>query len=166
MIKKIIIISFFVVFVGITIWFYVESLTTYEISLGNDLPSFNYHDSYGTKSIDASHTGQLVIVIFSIDCPHCNTLLSNLNKNTGRLNNVSLYLLAKEANLFDEIKNNQLNNVSNLLKKDNVFFGFIKSEVAKTKFGARVVPSIYVFDINNKLKKKLKGSVSINEIIN
>ncbi len=165
MYKKIIVISFFVVFVGITTWFFIESLTSEKLPLGSNLPSFTYIDTKGTKTIDKNHSDKIIIVIFSINCPFCKTLVTDFDKNISQFSSTRVYLIAKETNLFDVIKKNKLKHISNLLKANNVYFGYMKDKTAEVKFGTSSVPATYVFNKDNKLIKKFKGSTNVNDIL-
>jgi thiol-disulfide isomerase/thioredoxin len=165
MFTKIMVISFFVAFVGITTWLFVESLTADKFPLGNILPSFTYRDTTGVKIIDKSHAGKIVVVIFSTDCHFCKDLMTDLDKNISQFKNVKFYLLAKEDNLFNAIKSNKFKNITSLLKTKYVYFGSINSKTAEAGFGTAATPAIFVFDANNKLIKKITGSVSVLNIL-
>lgn len=165
MVKKILVLTFFIVFAGVTSWFFIKSFTSDKFPVGSRLPVFSYSDTTGLKNMDNNQTGRTAIILFSVNCPYCKTLLAELNKNISQAKNVNFYLFAREKNLFDKIRNNKFNNLSFLLESNNVHFGFMNNNNAFDLFGTSSVPAIFIFD-KNKLIKKFKGPIKINDILN
>lgn len=160
--KKVLAISFIIIFAFAVVLLIVAGNRPAILPLGSDLPNIEYSDSATVKTVTADSLKNILIIFFKKECPHCEYELELLNNNTDKIKNVKLYLLTTEKDIFTSGFTNKF---SALKKLPYTTFGIVNKEEYKNKFGVMVTPALYFFNKAGKLTAKLKGETKLERIL-
>jgi len=129
------------------------------------LPAFNIRlmDSvtiFNTYNIPAGK--KTMLVFFSPDCGHCQSLIKHLCKKMDSLENVQFYMITpihsmrELRNFYENYHLADFKNIQ-LAGRDYEFF-------FTTFYGIKVVPDLVLYDEHKKLIKLFEGNVSVTEL--
>jgi peroxiredoxin len=112
------------------------------------------------KSFDQSKP--LVLVYFHPECEHCQYEAQEIGQNAVTFSNCQLIMITQDDSLqrvksFCETNHLwEVDNIEVLIDSDNQF---------KKVFGKAVIPSVYIYGTNRKLKKQFLGETRIDLIL-
>lgn len=104
----------------------------------------------------------MIIVYFHPECDHCHHEVKEIGQNAGAFNHCQVVMVTSDdslkrvENFCVEYHLWELSNIEVLLDPDNRF---------KKVFGKAVVPSVYIYNSNRKLKKQFLGETKPEAII-
>ena len=129
------------------------------------IPQFTFqtlaHQHFSKQSI-ADTLGNVVFMLFSPDCEHCQYMAQSMVAHKEEIQNTQFIMVtpfgdsAAVAQFEQTYKLNTLPNVQLLLDE--------KADFPKT-FGATLTPSFFVYK-NNRLVKNIKGETKIENLVN
>lgn len=160
--KKIIAISFMVLFLFSIVWLIVIGTKPEVLPVGSQCPQITYKTINGYDTLKTINQSKMLIIYFSKDCPHCEYELSILNENLEKLEEVMVYLFTTNESYLnsEEIQANK-----NLLLSSKVIYGIVKEEDFKKLFGGLITPSLFFSNKEGILTAKIKGETKIERII-
>ncbi len=116
--------------------------------------SVNLHDFDETKP--------LIIVYFHPECEHCHYEAKEIGNNATAFKNCQLIMVTAD----DSTKRvEKFCNTHNLWEVDNIEVLFDRENLFKKTFGKAIIPSVYIYDKNQKLKKQFLGETKPEAII-
>ena len=160
--KKIFSTIFMLIFVFLIGWLFMQALKPEVLPVGSFMPEIKYFDATGTHILKADSIQNILVVLFSRNCEHCQYQLKQINTNLNKLANTQLFLLTTEQDFF---KTDYLEQFKILTRAENVHWGIVNKKQFKENFGSMVLPSIFLFDKPGKLINKIRGEVRIEKII-
>lgn len=105
----------------------------------------------------------LLIIYFHPDCEHCHYEAQEIGQNAAAFKDCQIVMITSDDSVR-RVENFcgthhlwELENFEILLDKDNTF---------KKTFGKAVIPSVYIYDKDRKLKKRFLGETKPEAIIN
>lgn len=104
----------------------------------------------------------MVIVYFHPECDHCHYEAQEIGQNVNAFNNCQLVMVTSDdslkriENFCSEYHLWDIDNFDVLIDKENQF---------KKVFGKAVIPSVYIYDENQKLTKRFFGETKPEAII-
>jgi len=105
----------------------------------------------------------MVIIYFHPECDHCHYEAREIGQNADVFNHCQLVMITFDDSL-KRLKNFcnkyhlwEVNNFEILLDSDNHF---------QKIFGKPMIPSVYIYNVNRRLKKKYQGETKPEAIIN
>lgn len=104
----------------------------------------------------------LIIVYFSTSCEHCRYQLGAFDEHLSELSGTDLYLFTSESSFFSD---SLAMHWQNLWKEKNATFGIVEAENFKNTFGSTLTPSLFFFNAQGKLKKKIHGELKPQRIL-
>ncbi len=105
----------------------------------------------------------LIIIYFHPECEHCQYEAGEIGQNAAAFKNCQLVMVTAD----DSLKRiNQFCNNYHLWEVDNLEVLQDKKYLFKKTFGKAVVPSVYIYNSERKLKKKFLGETKPEAIIN
>ena len=111
---------------------------------------------------DFDETKPLVIVYFHPECEHCHYEAKEIGQNATAFKNCQLIMVTAD----DSTKRvEQFCNTHNLWEVDNIEILIDKENLFKKTFGKAIIPSVYIYDKNRKLKKQFLGETKPEAII-
>lgn len=128
------------------------------------LPDVGFSDLTGNEINlhDFDKTKPVVIIYFHRECEHCQYEAKEISQNAKAFTNCQLVLVS--AN--DSIKQlEDFCNEYNLWEVDNIEVLVDKQNLFKKTFGKAVIPSVYIYDDKQKLKKRFLGETKPEAII-
>lgn len=161
--KRIIAITFTVLFIATVVWLIIEGSRPEALPIGSKIPEIKYVGFNEVAVIKSDSLHKTVVMFFSEKCPHCEYELSVLNKNVGKIKEANFYLITLDK---DILTNGFTDKYPELKEAGNIKFGVVNKEDYRNKYGAMVTPSFYFFDENGTLFTKLKGETKIGRILN
>lgn len=128
------------------------------------LQQFSFIDITNNKPFSNKELKQdtiSVFIIFNTDCEHCQYEATEISKNNEQFKNAQILFIS-----YEEIKTiktfaekYKLNNISNIHVLKTSTDALFKT------FGSLSIPSIYIYDKNDKLLKNYKGEAKPEAII-
>ena len=104
----------------------------------------------------------LIIVYFHPECDYCKYEAQGIVQNSAAFNNCQLVMITAD----DSLKRiEQFCNEYNLWEIDNFEVLLDKEKRFKKIFGKAVIPSLYIYDENQKLAKRFLGETKSEAII-
>lgn len=117
-------------------------------------------DSVNLQEFDK--TIPLVIIYFHPECEHCRYEAKEIGQNATAFKNCQLIMVTPD----DSTKRvEQFCNTHNLWGIDNIEFLLDRENLFKKTFGKAIIPSVYIYDKNRKLKKQFLGETKPEAII-
>ena len=104
----------------------------------------------------------LVLVYFHPDCEHCQYEAQEIGQNAATFSNCQLVMITHDDSL-QRVKNFCENN--HLWEVDNIEVLIDNADQFKTVFGKAVIPSVYIYGTDRKLKKQYLGETRIDLIL-
>lgn len=160
--KKIIGVSFMVLFIGVVIWIVIQGTKPELLPIGSKLPRITYISLDGYNTLKTNNQSKILVLFFSKECPHCKYELSILNENLDKLEGATIYLFTADDGYLksEEIKTNEA-----LLSNSKVVYGIVNKENFDSTFGSLLTPSLYFFNNDGILTGKIKGETKLERII-
>jgi len=128
------------------------------------IPDISFSD-FGGNEInlqDFDKTKPMVIIYFHRNCEHCQYEAREISHNAGAFADCQLVMVS--AN--DSIRQlEDFCNEYNLWEVDNIEVLVDKKNRFKKIFGKAVIPSVYIYDENQRLKKRFLGETKPEAII-
>lgn len=107
-------------------------------------------------------TKPLVIVYFHPECEHCQYEAQEIGQNANAFKTCQMVMITYD----DSIKRvENLCRRNNLWEVDNIEILFDTENQFKKVFGKAVIPSVYIYDVDRKLKKRFFGETKPEAII-
>ncbi|MBN8837696.1 MAG: hypothetical protein J0I09_10570 [Sphingobacteriia bacterium] len=130
----------------------------------NKFPELNYTSIDG-KKIDISFFKKLpkfkLIVIFNSDCDHCKYQITELLKNSEKLNRLFIFFISAEPvstlKQFGEKIN--ISYFKNILMLNLDFISLTKT------FDCSITPMLYLYNVDNILVRQYKGETPLDVIL-
>ena len=117
-------------------------------------------DSVNLHSFD--ETKPLIIVYFHPECEHCHYEAEEIGNNATAFKNCQLIMVTAD----DSIKRvEKFCTTHNLWGVDNIEILFDRENLFKKTFGKAIIPSVYIYDKTQKLKKQFLGETKPKAII-
>lgn len=134
-----------------------------EVSI-QTLPKVDFTSVSGDSiNLQSYASGQsLVLIYFHPECEHCQYEAQEIGQNVIAFNNCQVLMITSDDSIprVEDFCNKyhlwELENFEVLLDKQNRF---------KKVFGKAVVPSVYIYDKERKLKKQFLGETKLEAII-
>ena len=104
----------------------------------------------------------LVLVYFHPECEHCQYEAQEIGQNAATFSNCQLVMITHDDSLL-RVKNFCENN--HLWEVDNIEVLIDTSNQFKTVFGKAVIPSVYIYSTDRKLKKQYLGETRIDLVL-
>jgi len=104
----------------------------------------------------------LVLVYFHPDCEHCQYEAQEIGQNAATFSNCQLVMITHDDSL-QRVKNFCENN--HLWEVDNIEVLIDNADQFKTVFGKAVIPSVYIYGTDRKLKKQYLGETRIDLVL-
>ena len=160
--KKIIAVSFMVIFIGVVIGIVIQGTKPEILPIGSKLPLITYISLNGYDTLKTDYQYKILVLFFSKECSHCKYELGILNEKLYKLDGTAIYLFTADDSYLksEEIKTNEA-----LLSNRNVKYGIVNKENFDATFGSLVTPSLYFFSKDGILTEKIKGETKIERII-
>jgi len=108
-------------------------------------------------------TKSMVIIYFHRNCEHCQYEAREIGQNDGAFKNCQLLMVSANDSVRALEK---FCNMYNLWEVDNIEVLIDKQNRFKQTFGRAIIPSVYIYDRNQKLKKNFFGETKLEAIIN
>ncbi len=160
--KRIIAFTIILFFAGFTAWLVIEASAPEVLPEGSLMPGIKYTDKKGTGVLMPDSIKRTMVIYFSSGCTHCKYELGEINKNIGKFASINIYLFTTEKDFF---KKTEVKRWDVLYKTNNVCFGIIDKNEYENKFGSMVTPSIFIFNAQGKLEKKIIGEMKIEILL-
>ena len=163
--KKKIIISAIILIIA-TIWFF--SYKQYIKDEKNKeqyqtLPNFTFYsiekDSLEKATLQKNMNS--VLIFFDSHCDYCKLELGAIEKNIENFNNTQIAMISSQP--VDTIK--LFNKQFNFSLSQNAGMYYAKSEELVEKFTKYSVPSVFIYDKNNKLLQQFTGFTKVEKIL-
>jgi hypothetical protein len=161
---KIFTLLFGLIFIGLTVYFFIRSTEVSVLQAGDKLPLLTYHDTLNFLSVNNSNGREKVIVYFSLNCDNCVRLTEKLGSLTDGLLNKDIYMLTSDSSFFHKIKKNGNSAIKKMLKYPNVKAGIVSTEEFEKKFFTKLMPAIYVFGGDGILKRSMRGDMKLAKL--
>ncbi|MBT3386121.1 MAG: redoxin domain-containing protein [Prolixibacteraceae bacterium] len=104
----------------------------------------------------------LVIIYFHPGCEHCRYEANEVGQNAAAFKNCQLVMVTADDSL-QRVK--QFCNTYHLWEVDNIEVLLDKNNLFKKNFGKAIIPSVYIYNRERKLKKKFLGETKPEAII-
>jgi len=127
------------------------------------LPNFNFQGSNGdyVNRNQFDNGRPLILFYFDPTCSHCETQAVWVSEAIEKFQSVDLFWLVWEENeTIEDFRNKHFQDAN------NVFFARDVSSIFDGLFGFSQIPSVFVFDGNNKLLKKFKSETKAQKLLN
>lgn len=128
-----------------------------------NLPTFGFKDLYGYtfKNTDLNRSQSCLLIYFHPDCEHCQYEASLFIPNMRELAPYQILMISSD--LIQNIKKFEekyhLNEMDNIVMLHDSNYDFEKI------FGTKIIPTSFIYDKNQKLKKIFKGEVKIEAVL-
>ncbi|MGB8194411.1 MAG: redoxin domain-containing protein [Chitinophagaceae bacterium] len=128
------------------------------------MPAFSFTRQtaveFTNSDIDA-HAQKLIFSFFNPECEHCQYMAGELVKNSEQFtkHQVLMVTTADSVAVDNFIKTYQLNKLSNVVLLRDTHYQFAST------FGARIIPSFFIYDEHRKLVKKFTGETKIENLL-
>jgi len=109
-----------------------------------------------------NRTIPLVIVYFHPECEHCQYEAEEIGQNAGAFKNCQLVLVTADDSL---LRVKQFCNNYHLWEVDNLEVLLDTKNIFKKNFGKAVIPSVFIYNKERKLKKRFLGETKPEAII-
>jgi len=127
----------------------LPELSFYSIESDTIQPAVLYNDMYS------------VIVFFNSHCDFCKLELSSFKKHSSEIENIQFAFISSQP--VDTLRN--LKTKFDFSEMVGVGIYYAEETKIKEAFGTFGVPSMFVYDTDNKLVKQFNGFTRINEIL-
>lgn len=128
---------------------------------GDEMPEIKYISENTQWSFSQSNE-PILIYYFKPDCPHCEYELKVLNEKHNNLEMVNVYCLTTNEGY---IYNREYLIWKNLVKSDNITFGYVDKKEYVQHFGADIAPVFYLFNKERRLTDKIVGETKFDRIL-
>ena len=128
------------------------------------LPNVSF-SNLGGKEINLRNfdkTKPMVLIYFHRNCEHCQYEAKEIGQNPEPFVNCQLIMVSANDSI-DKLEN--FCNKYNLWEVDNIEILIDKENRFKETFGKAVIPSVYIYDKNQKLKKRYLGETKPEAIL-
>jgi|GEM_PF-1873901 len=159
--KRIFAVFYLVLILSLFFWLFSQATADETMPMGSSLPAIEYKDRSESSILGQSNI-PLIIIYFSTLCEHCRYQLSVIETNIDAFNEIKIYLLSSQSDLF---KTDFDKKWVNLVQHNNVIFGITPKDSFNKLFGSTVTPSLYFFDSHGILKEKIHGETKASKII-
>lgn len=115
------------------------------------------------KIEDFSSEMPLILIYFHPECDHCHYEAQEIGQNATAFENCQMIMITSDDSIprvedfFNKHHLWELENIDVLLDKNNTF---------KKTFGKAIIPSVYIYDKERRLKKQFLGETKPEAIIN
>ncbi len=128
------------------------------------LPEIVFRTETGfSESLLVDSIRMTIVVYFHSDCEPCLSQLQLFNESPNVFNDIRVFLLTDERNFF---ANKKMHAWPNLMQANNFIWGIDEAEQLVERLGARVTPTIYIFDRTGRLLKKIVGEIKLEKLLN
>lgn len=128
-----------------------------------NIPLFSFNDLYGYKfkNTDLNGSQSCLLMYFHPDCEHCQYEASQFAPNMKELYPYQILMISSDSiqNIKKFEEKYHLNEMDNIVMLHDPKFDFEKI------FGTKIIPTNFIYDRNQKLKKIFKGEVKIEAIL-
>lgn len=102
-----------------------------------------------------------IFIYFNSECDFCQHEAQSINDNLGSFKNVQFVFVSKEP--IESIK--QFSEQYHLNNKQNIIFLYDNLGTFSSRFDAKSIPCLLIYDQNQKLIKKHKGQLNAKGIL-
>jgi hypothetical protein len=125
--------------------------------IGTLMPKVIYHDRQNIDVLKADTTRFLMVVLAKMSCEHCLYELDVIDKNMHTFKDVKVIILITDKMVHTEDATNRW---PKLRSSNNVTFGSIDWNEARTGFGKINFPSFLFYDSDGVLKNIITGETN------
>lgn len=158
------------IFIGTVLFLFLTlvGLITYiafqpqKLPIGSPMPEIDYLAESTIKRLQPDTARMTMIVYFHSDCEHCQYQLQTFHDNLSAFQNTQIILLTCEEDFFAK---GRMKNWPNLTKMSNITWGIVSSQQLTKNFGARITPTIYIFNRTGTLSSTIKGEAKLEKIL-
>ncbi len=126
-------------------------------------PSFSFDDLYGYtfQNTDVNIGRSCLLIYFHPDCEHCQYEASLFIPNRRELTPYQILMISSDSiqNIKKFEEKYHLNEMDNVVMLHDPNYDFEKI------FGTKMIPTSFIYDKKQKLKKIFKGEVKIEAIL-
>lgn len=137
-----------------------------KLPVGSKMPNYSFIAKSGERVILSSSLhadGEYTILIyFNTECRHCVEELNQLNTNIEKFETTNILLMTSEQDFFTKT---EVHSWHELTDRTNISFGIVNKKTFRNIFGHSATPSIYVYDSEDKLVKKIFGAIKISKLL-
>jgi len=154
---------FLILFLALIGGLFHNALKPESLSPGGVLPEIVFRSEVGfSERLRVDSTRMTLVVYFHSDCEPCLSQLQLFNETPSVLENTRIFLLTDEKDFF---AHKRMYTWPNLMNASNFTWGIAEAEQLVEGLGARVTPSIYIFDGNGTLLKKIVGEIKLDGLL-
>lgn len=139
----------------------IRALQPPVLPIGSSLTPVGCRTCTGVDTLRPSASGQTLVLLFSVHCPHCLYELDQLDRHVHKLPYDHFYLLTTD-NQFDLC--NGTSRWLNLSVSDRVTWAVMEKSVFLSHFGRSVKPTLFLFDGRGILRKKWSGEIKMEKL--
>ncbi len=160
---KVFIIGFGTLFILGVSWLVINLISDPDAMVtGTKIPEITFIDKDRNKiTLDSDNKHYTLIILFDYFCEHCRNQLNELDKNISRLNNVKIFLLTSDLDLF---KNKHTIRWRKLTGTEFIKWGIVDNKMLEKYFGWFLTPSEYLYGTGGKLVWKNSGTIKVSKI--
>ncbi|MCH5598137.1 peroxiredoxin family protein [Niabella ginsengisoli] len=127
------------------------------------LPAFTFYtlNNIVFANDSLSKNKSTVVIYFNTGCEHCQYETEQIIKHTDQLKHANFLLASVQP--INELK--KFDSTYHLSSYPFIKLVNDKDNIMRNIFGANTVPTIFIYDTNNRLIKKYTGEVKIEAIV-
>lgn len=128
-----------------------------------NIPPFSFNDLHGYtfKNTDLSLQQNCLLIYFHPNCEHCQYEASLFIPNMKELSSYQILMISSDSiqNIKKFEEDYHLNEMDNIVMLHDPNYDFEKI------FGTKMIPTSFIYNKNQRLKKIFKGEVKIEAIL-
>lgn len=124
-----------------------------------NLSSINHNKATSSNLLKSSNNK--VVVIFNSECDHCNNQINEFINNASKTKDLSVIFISTEPISLLRIYANKVG----IDRFNNLQMYHMDFKTLTETFDTSVLPTIYLYNFDNKLVRKFKGEISLDNLI-